>query len=97
MGHDCKKMVKEQNESLSKCKKDFISQFSIANKVSNKDYAQISDLLNIVTSVTIMALLIYFRKDQKDIDIQCDIKEITPSDYTILVMNLPSEIKKNEI
>lgn len=36
-----------------------------------------------------MALLFIFRKDQKNIDNICDEKEITPSDYSIFVKNIP--------
>lgn len=36
-----------------------------------------------------MILLLFFRKEQKEIDIVCDSKEITPSDYTIFIKDLP--------
>ncbi len=48
-----------------------------------------NDYLNLTTFIVIMIVLLIFRKYQKEIDIECDKSEITPSDYTIFVKDIP--------
>lgn len=49
------------------------------------------DYLNLSSIAVLIALLVYFRKEQRDIDVLCDKKEITPSDYSLLVKHLPKK------
>lgn len=44
-----------------------------------------------------MVSLVFFRRAQKEIDIDCDIREITPSDYTIFLVDLPKDISAKYI
>lgn len=50
------------------------------------------DILNFGTIFVLMILLVFFRRGQKIIDIQCDINNVTPSDFTIMVRELKYEI-----
>lgn len=49
-----------------------------------------------------MIILLFLRKNQKEIDVECDKAEVTPSDYTIFIQNIPisdsvEQIKSNLI
>ncbi|KAL4491908.1 hypothetical protein ABPG72_006163 [Tetrahymena utriculariae] len=103
-GHTClsNKDIKKLEEkgihvSSKECVVDLISIFTIANKNKRVDYADIQDILNFTTILVLMILLFFFRKEQKEIDSQCDMAELTPADYTILVRNLPANTTKKDI
>ncbi|EAS02885.2 kinase domain protein (macronuclear) [Tetrahymena thermophila SB210] len=103
-GHTClsnkdiKKLeAKGVHVSSKECVVDIISIFTIANKKQKVDYADIQDILNFTTILVLMILLFFFRKEQKEIDSQCDMAELTPADYTILVRNLPVDTTKKDI
>ncbi|KAL4444393.1 hypothetical protein ABPG74_016686 [Tetrahymena malaccensis] len=103
-GHTClsnkdiKKLeAKGVHVSSKECVVDLISIFTIANKKQKVDYADIQDILNFTTILVLMILLFFFRKEQKEIDSQCDMAELTPADYTILVRNLPVNTTKKDI
>lgn len=71
------------------CLKDFITQFTLANRRHEKSLNIIHDILAFNSTLLLMVYLIYFRKTQKEVDIFCDLTENTPSDYTILIYHIP--------
>jgi len=44
-------------------------------------------------SITMMMVLIFFRKSQRKIDNTIDEAHLTPQDYTIIVKNIPKKLK----
>ncbi|KAL4498327.1 hypothetical protein ABPG72_013133 [Tetrahymena utriculariae] len=94
-GHSCDKVSENRASNDHSCQADWISIFSLANK--SQQTADIQELLNFFTIFTLMILLIFFRKNQKEIDLKCDEKELTPSDFTIMVKDIPQNISKEEL
>ena len=46
-------------------------------------------VLNLFTVIVIIALLFFFRRIQRNLDVKCDEANISPSDYTIWVSKIP--------
>lgn len=49
--------------------------------------------MNLIGLVTIMFVLLYFRKSQRQIDATIDEEQLTPADYTICVKNIPTGLQ----
>ncbi|EGR32796.1 hypothetical protein IMG5_070780 [Ichthyophthirius multifiliis] len=94
-GRSCNKKLNMQKRN--KCRADWISMFTIVNKKFQLNLGEIQDMLNFTTIIVLMIILFLFRKQQKEIDIQCDIAELTPSDYSIIIKNLPIDTKESDL
>lgn len=46
-------------------------------------------MLNLISLSIIMVVLVLFRRSQRRLDIQIDESQITPSDFTVCVKNIP--------
>ena len=79
------------------CLLDIISIFSLANKRNSYSFYNLQNWLNFTTIISLILLMSYFRKQQKLLHIKCDESEVTPSDYTIYVKNIPKNLDINYI
>lgn len=77
------------------CIRDIVTAFSLANRRNRKELALISDILTLTSTLLMFGFLIYFRRNQKKLDVFCDLQELTPSDYTVMAYNIddPSKLK----
>ena len=74
---------------MNLCNNDWIAKSSLANKRFKVNEILTSDWFNATTVMLIFVLLFLFRRSQLNIDNRCDILENTPSDYTLIVSNIP--------
>ena len=92
-GNDCVEPSLAENSSKLWCKKNFVTIFSIANKKSIGKFRNFQIYLNIIPYVLIMIVLMIFRKIQRKVNVVVDINQLTPSDYTVIVKNIPIDLK----
>lgn len=59
-------------------------------RASRPDQIHILQMINSMSLTVIMILLVYFRHVQYKLDIEIDESQITPSDFTIIVKNIPT-------
>lgn len=76
---------------INQCNKNFVNLFTIANRRNEIDYLQKSDIYNFFTITTLLLILQFIRKIQKQTAIECDERQITASDFTARVINLPRD------
>lgn len=72
------------------CYLNWMSMLSLPNKKDNKEYMMIQETLNLVAGILIMIILLFFRKSQRDLNDLVDSETNSPSDYSILVKNIPT-------
>ena len=75
------------------CKLNYVTIFSLANKTSRHDQYKIQTRLFSITYILTMITLMIFRKIQRRINSEVDQNQLTPSDYTIIVKNIPIGLK----
>jgi hypothetical protein len=51
----------------------------------------IQEILNFVAIIILIIYLQFFRRNQRIMDLLCDAKDISVSDYTVLVSNIPKD------
>ncbi|CAD8169509.1 unnamed protein product [Paramecium pentaurelia] len=62
---------------------------SLANVYDREDIRNLQSNLSLVVVFANMVSFLFFRKAQRSIDIEVDESQLTPSDYTICVKNIP--------
>ncbi|EAR87534.2 transmembrane protein, putative (macronuclear) [Tetrahymena thermophila SB210] len=77
----------EEEETI--CHKNIFHTFSLANKKDRPELLKIQSYLNLFVNITIMVILMFFRRNQRQIDMEIDASLSTPQDYTIMVKNIP--------
>lgn len=82
-------------EQQAECHYNWAHIFSMANKKDRPEFISIQAYLNLAVSFAIMMSLMLFRRSQRQIDIEIDASQATPSDYTIMVKNIPKMRKEN--
>lgn len=78
------------DEEEDGCKLNWMSQLSLPNKKNNADQMEIQQYLNLLSCFLIVFLLMLFRRSQRIINAEIDQKQNSPSDYTIMVRNIPN-------
>ena len=78
------------HEEGPSCYLNWMSMLSLPNKINSKEYMMIQETLNLVAGLLIMIILLFFRKSQRDLNDQVDAVVNSPSDYSILVKNIPT-------
>jgi len=61
----------------------------MANKIDKPQFTELNVNLNFIVTFTILICLMLFRNSQKKINNEIDDSQSTPSDYTIMVSNIP--------
>lgn len=74
------------------CVLDLITMFSLVNKTSKNEANEIQHYLNFSSVIGVIIFMIFYRKNQKELFLRIDLKETTPSDYTIIVKNIPTDL-----
>ncbi|KAL4466070.1 hypothetical protein ABPG74_004307 [Tetrahymena malaccensis] len=77
----------EEEETI--CHKNIFHTFSLANKKDRPELLKMQSYLNLFVNITIMVILMFFRRNQRQIDMEIDASLSTPQDYTIMVKNIP--------
>ncbi|EAR84792.2 transmembrane protein, putative (macronuclear) [Tetrahymena thermophila SB210] len=80
---------------LQKCHYNIISKYSYINKNVDMNYIYFQDILDYFTVITLIITFIFFRRYQIYKDIECDVLDLTPSDYTVMIKNIPKNIRPN--
>ncbi len=73
------------------CIKDYITEFTLANKIDNDNLMDKQEIFNLLTIVTMIIVQHYLRKLQKESALVYDEDVITASDFTARVSNLPRD------
>ncbi|CAD8188436.1 unnamed protein product [Paramecium octaurelia] len=77
------------------CQESIFLQLSIANKLNNSEVVVFIQKANLIMLIIMIILLQLFRRHQKKLDNQIDESQLTPSDYTIMVTNIPKTLNVN--
>jgi hypothetical protein len=73
------------------CIKDYITEFTLANKIEDDYLMDNQEIFNLLTIVALIILLQFIRKLQKESALLYDEHVITASDFTARVKNLPRD------
>ncbi|CAD8055090.1 unnamed protein product [Paramecium sonneborni] len=92
-GQDCRPKKKLQDPEDKVCLRDIVTIFSLANRKNDQELLALEDILTLSSTFLMMVFLIYFRKNQKKLDVFCDLQELTPSDYTVMAYNIDQSDK----
>ena len=76
------------------CINNYITMFSLANNLHNEDELEMGEYINTFIVLFLIILMRYFRKLQIEFAIDCEEREPTPEDFTIVVRNIPKEALK---
>ncbi|KRX04111.1 hypothetical protein PPERSA_08326 [Pseudocohnilembus persalinus] len=86
-------------KEMELCHSNFAHVLSIVNKKNTyidgeyydtgSKYLPLQHILNLAASLTVMVVLIFFRRSQRILDRDIDDVQCTPSDFTIIVKNIP--------
>ncbi|KAL4436318.1 hypothetical protein ABPG74_015909 [Tetrahymena malaccensis] len=57
------------------------------------NYIYFQDILDYFTVIVLIITFIFFRRYQIYKDIECDVLDLTPSDYTVMIKNIPKNIR----
>ncbi|KAL4460029.1 hypothetical protein ABPG74_003555 [Tetrahymena malaccensis] len=79
------------------CQADYISTLTIINKANNEKYIVMQNILNLITTIILIILCVFYRSEQKQIDFDVDTEEITPADYTIMVKGIPPDMTESQL
>jgi len=66
-----------------------VAKSSEANKRFEVVLSDLPKYFNFSSVLFILIIIFFFRKSQLGIDNECDIRENTPSDYSIIIKDLP--------
>ncbi len=77
------------SKSEHRCHMTLAHQMSLANTKDHPERAEIQSTLCLTVTVLLMIFLIYFRYKQRSINSEIDVSNVTPSDYTVLIRNVP--------
>ncbi|CAD8205212.1 unnamed protein product [Paramecium pentaurelia] len=77
------------------CQESMFLKLSIANKLNNSEVVVFIQKANLIMLIIMIILLQIFRRHQKKLDNQIDESQLTPSDYTIIVTNIPKTLNVN--
>lgn len=80
----------------SNCISNVVTQYSMANNLSDIEVMDQQDMLNLCTIIALITLMQYLRKIQKETALACDERAITASDFTAKVMNIPKDFSQGE-
>jgi len=78
------------------CTYNFANLFSIANRLSDQHEIELADVYNFFTITTLLLVLQIIRKIQKTTALTSDERQITASDYTARVQQIPQSFKETE-
>ncbi|CAD8158550.1 unnamed protein product [Paramecium pentaurelia] len=98
--HRYKEVQKEDSWSEqvhNYCLNDWIARSSLANKRFQSILTELPHYFNFSSVIFILIIIFFFRKSQLIIDNDCDIKENTPSDYTLIVKDIPKDCKQQQL
>lgn len=73
------------------CPPNQINRLSLANIANEPEELEKADIYNFFTIVVLLLIMQFIRKIQKQTAVICDEREITASDYTVRVTNLPRD------
>ena len=86
----------ESDDNNEFCVLDWVTKFSLVNKTNTRGLNTIQHYLNFLCLIGVIGFMLYYRKTQKELYRQIDLKETTPSDYAISVKNLPNDLPNIE-
>ena len=76
------------------CVTNYITVFSLANNVRDGNEIDIGEFLNSFAVLFLIVLVRYFRKHQIEFAVDCEEREPTPEDFTLVVKNIPKDALK---
>ncbi len=79
------------------CKVNWWIRLSLLSKTNVEDYGYIQEINNLITVVTCVLFLQYFRFRLRTKAFRCDEKLLSASDFTIQASNFPTDTKTVEI
>lgn len=89
-GNDCEYTTDStQVSNKNFCVLNWITRASLANKRNDGTLVNIQQMLNLVSILVVIVILQYFRKGQRETDLECDSKTLSASDYTVMIKNIP--------
>jgi len=78
------------------CTYNFANLFSIANRLNDRHEIEMADVYSFFTITTLLLVLQIIRKIQKTTALTSDERQITASDYTARVQQIPQTFKETE-
>jgi hypothetical protein len=78
------------------CVSGYVTDYSLANQSNNHDKLRLEGGINLITIALLIIVLQKLRTVQRRTAIQCDEREITASDFTARVYNLPTNFSDSE-
>ena len=91
-GNDCID-ANDKGNNPNACIKNFVTIFTLANKKNSRYNHRNQIYINVALYVFCMITLMIFRKIQRKVNATIDQNQLTPSDYTIIVKNIPIGIE----
>ena len=76
------------------CVTNYITVFSLANNVRDENEIDIGEYINSFVVLFLIVLVRYFRKLQIEFAVDCEEREPTPEDFTLVVRNIPKDALK---
>ena len=88
-GGDCKDVENPEYNSNSDCASNWITDPSMGNKKSKTEVLRGQQVLNVVAIIAIVLVLFLMRRAQRIVVKECDVSDISVTDYSILVKGIP--------
>lgn len=85
-GHAREEMYEKEEK---RCHDTWTHIFSLANKINRPEFLYYQGFLSLTMLLLQMCVMVNFRASQRQIDVECDVSNVTPADYTIMIRNLP--------
>ncbi len=79
----------DASEGVKKCNYNWINFFTLSNKQDDLVALEKADIYNFFTIIILFLLMQFIRKIQKQTALECDERQITASDFTAKVTNIP--------
>lgn len=76
---------------INQCNFNWVNFFTIANRRNETEYLERSDIYNFFTITTLLLVMQFLRKIQKQTAVECDERQLTASDFTSRIINLPRD------
>lgn len=77
------------------CKKNGVSTFSYVNIKNDETKVTLQGINNLATIFIIIVFLQFFRKAQKQFSVDCDVADISTTDYSVIVKKIPTNLGEN--
>lgn len=95
VAEDC--FPSDADRDTAYCMRDYISIFTIANKRDSTELLKIQMVLNLVAIIAIIIFFQYIYYRLRQTIVEADTQTITPSDYTIELSGMQSDVKDERI